>query len=141
MVPGKLLRTLVLAGLASVQVCLADAFTFTTIDFTPRPPPDGFTEATTPTGINDAGQIAGVYFGPLFCCPTTYHGFLYANGSYTLIDQPGAGVIVVNGINNLGQIVGSGGQIFGDWTPFVYTNAIFTSIQVSGSYLRYGVRR
>jgi hypothetical protein len=53
-------------------------YTFTTIDV-----PGSI--ATEPSGINDRGQITGVYF----TSDGSTHGFLDARGTFTTIDVPG----------------------------------------------------
>jgi len=59
--------------------------------------------ATYGYGINDAGQIVGVYFD----MDATAHGFLLdVAGSYTTLDVPGAVLTWPLGINDAGQIVG-----------------------------------
>jgi probable HAF family extracellular repeat protein len=66
-------------------------------------------------GINDAGQIVGLYDDSL----SREHGFLLSGGTYTPLDDPlaAAGSTVASGINNKGLIVGSfddsGGQSHG----------------------------
>ena len=70
------------------------SFIFTTIDV----PGSTFTAAR---GINDAGQIAGV-FGDA----TGIHGFLDTGGSFIPIHVPGSIVTEAFGINAAGQIVG-----------------------------------
>jgi probable HAF family extracellular repeat protein len=61
--------------------------------------------ATTPQGINDAGQIVGWYSDA-----TGTHGFLLSGGIYTTLNDPlalnGANTQAY-GINDLGQIVGT----------------------------------
>jgi uncharacterized membrane protein len=67
---------------------------------------------TVARGINDSGQIVGVYgddpadiyyddAGP------GYHGFLPDNGNYTTLDVPGSAGTRAYGINASGQIVGA----------------------------------
>jgi probable HAF family extracellular repeat protein len=67
----------------------------------------GATFTTVAHGINDKGQIVGVFqveAGGLL----VDHGFLRdAAGSFTVIDVPGALSTEVFGINDSGQIVGS----------------------------------
>jgi Repeat of unknown function (DUF5648) len=60
---------------------------------------------TTVTGINDRGDLVGNYTDSA----GSSHGFYYTGGTFTTIDGPG-GVAHPNvtGINNDGQIVGSG---------------------------------
>ena len=57
---------------------------------------------TEVNGINDAGQIVGV-----FSSSTGNHGFVYNGGSFTFVDFPGSPETVPQGINNQGQIVGT----------------------------------
>jgi probable HAF family extracellular repeat protein len=66
-------------------------------------------------GINDAGQIVGIF--------NSNAGYMYSNGTYTLMDQ----LPPASGINNAGQIVcngDNGGQL--------YSAGTFTSITISG---------
>jgi hypothetical protein len=57
---------------------------------------------TSPSGLNDKGQIAG-YFAD---ASGVYHGFLKEYGTYTIIDAPGAPYTFIDGINNNGAIQG-----------------------------------
>jgi probable HAF family extracellular repeat protein len=84
------------------------------------------TEGTRALGINDTGQIVGLYSDA-----SGTHSFLYSGGFYTTLDDPFAGVsgTIVTGINNAGAIVGfytdSNGTKHGFLTPdggFHYTN-------------------
>ena len=52
-------------------------------------------------GINDTGQIVGVFFD----ASNTQHGFLLSGGSFTTIDVPGSSFTAAAGINDTGQIV------------------------------------
>jgi probable HAF family extracellular repeat protein len=58
---------------------------------------------TTPTGINDQGQVVGTYYGDDFLA----RSFLYDDGVYTPLEIPGALQTIANGINNRGQIAGT----------------------------------
>jgi probable HAF family extracellular repeat protein len=69
-------------------------YTFTTLD-----DPSGGTEAY---GINDFGQIVGLYFD----ASNHAHGFLYTGGTFTTLDDPSATSTLAQGINDNGQIVG-----------------------------------
>jgi hypothetical protein len=73
--------------------------TLTTLDF-----PAAGTTSTMALGLNDKGQVVGVYM-----VGTAMHGFVYnsTNGHFHSIDDPkGLGTTTINGINNLRQIVG-----------------------------------
>ena len=74
------------------------------------------TAGTTATGINNAGTIVG-NFG-------SSQGYVYQNGTFTVLNapqQPGeSNVTVLNGISNLGIVVGqvfSGGAWRSFWVP------------------------
>jgi uncharacterized membrane protein len=58
---------------------------------------------TAAAGINDRGEIVGLYFDENFA----RHGFLLAEGEVLTIDVPGRPVTIALGINNRGDIVGS----------------------------------
>ena len=83
----------------------AAIYTFTTIDV-----PGAF--STYANGINDAGQIVGVFFNCASSCAAnprmfpTEHTFLKDSAVFTTIDVPGARFTDAFGINDAGQIVG-----------------------------------
>src|SRR5580658_306962 len=56
---------------------------------------------TQAVGINDSGQIVGLYD-----TLTAEYGFLYAGGAFTTISVPGAQTTDATGINDRGQVVG-----------------------------------
>jgi probable HAF family extracellular repeat protein len=58
---------------------------------------------TSPTGINDRGQIVGTYYNTL---EDRTHIFLYDTGVFTTLDIPGVATATPFDINNRGQIVG-----------------------------------
>src|SRR5207253_4401310 len=81
---------------------------YTTID-DPSAIGGGFIHGTIAYGINDAGQIVGIYD-----TGADFHirGFLYSGGFFTTIEDPAASHTVAGhtfayGINNKGLIVGS----------------------------------
>ena len=94
MKPSVALTLLVLGLLGSRQVMRASAYSITTFDV----PGSVFTD---PFGINNAGQIVGVFGDNV-----ANHAFLYSNGGFTTISVPG-GQLNPFGINNTGEIVGS----------------------------------
>jgi len=63
---------------------------------------------TTPSGINDGGQVVGSTFSTDSLIPQPgQHGFLRdSDGNFFTIDVPGARGTGAGGINNAGQIVG-----------------------------------
>jgi probable HAF family extracellular repeat protein len=64
---------------------------------------------TTAHGINNAGQIVGTFIN---AATLEQHGFLYTDGSFSIIDVPGSIYTNATGINDKGQIAG----MFGDAT-------------------------
>jgi probable HAF family extracellular repeat protein len=99
----------------------------TTIDF----PGAG---VTTPSSINNVGQIAGTFRYP---GATGYiHGFVESNGVFTIVDEPGfvdayLNGTIISGINDSGDIVGwivkGGGGC-----SFIYHEGSFTCFSVPG---------
>jgi hypothetical protein len=88
-------------------------------------------------GINNSEQIVGSY---TFTCSGSNHGFLYAGGSFSTLDFPGAspgGSTEAFGINSSGNIVGR----YGTSGPYVENNGFllasgsFTTIDVPGAVL------
>jgi hypothetical protein len=57
---------------------------------------------TVAQGINDSGQIAGLYQDS----NGTFHGFVRNDGTYVTIDVPGATLTQIKGINNAGHMAG-----------------------------------
>jgi probable HAF family extracellular repeat protein len=58
------------------------------------------------------------------------HGFVYDHGVYTTIDRPGSVGTELNGINNLGHIVGA--SDFGEH-GFIYRDGVFTGLDGPGA--------
>ena len=92
---------------------------------------------TQATGINNLGQIVGAYYDS----GNVLHGFLYSNGTYTTLNDPLASSAstpqpnplllvgtVANGINNLGQIVGTYYDSNGLTHGFLYSNGTYTTL-------------
>jgi probable HAF family extracellular repeat protein len=57
---------------------------------------------TTAFGINDAGEIAGIYTD----AGSNPHGFIFANGAFSTIDVAGASGTQLTRIRNSGLITG-----------------------------------
>jgi hypothetical protein len=75
--------------------------------------------ATEVMGINDRGDIVGVYQLP---GPLSFHGFLRHDGQFITIDDPAAQFgTTAFGINNAGTVVGSYDNAHG----FIYENGVF----------------
>ncbi len=85
---------------------------------------------TAAAGINDLGEIVGVYQDSEF----VQHGFLFNGLTYTTIDYPGAVLTRADNINNLGQIVGTyanaGSNVL---HGFTLKAGVFTPIDAPGS--------
>ena len=71
---------------------------FTTLDV-----PGGAGFFTDAFGINNAGQVVGQYFTADF----NLSGFVYSDGVFTTLQHPGTGATQPEGINDLGQVVGT----------------------------------
>ena len=81
---------------------------------------------TNVSGINDDGEIVGLYDGL---------GFLYSNGVYMTIKVPGSIFTAAEDINNLGEIIG----IYEDagsngFLGFMFYNGVYTTIDAGVPY-------
>src|SRR4051812_1310373 len=95
---SQVFRCLCFVGLligVSAGSSAATIYTFTTFDV------PGAT-VTQAFGINDAGQIVGIFRG----ATGSTHGYLKDGATFTTIDVPGAITTEAHGINDAGQIVG-----------------------------------
>jgi uncharacterized membrane protein len=117
--------TLVLLALGMLLPASVNAqsgnYTFMTIDY-----PGAY--MTTPTAVNDSGSVVGYYLDSQF---GSNHGFLYAGGVYSTIDDP-EGTTFPEGINNSGEITGviEVGQT--EIHGFTYVNGVFTTFDYPG---------
>ena len=84
------------------------------------------TKGTEAVGINDAGQIVGVYFDS----SGAQHGFLDSGGTYTTLNDPVSGAYdtVATGINDAGQIVGNYTDSSGTPHGFLYSGGTYTTL-------------
>lgn len=73
--------------------------------------PNAYAEMSKPYGLNEAGDVVGMAYGP-----SNFNPVLWSHdGTLTDLGQPGAMPVgVAIGINNSGLIVG---QAHGEWTP------------------------
>jgi len=85
-------------------------------------PPGAF--STTPTQINDAGQIVGFYRDS---SPFS-HGFVLSGGVFTFIDVPWSIGTFASGINNHGDVVGGYVDILGVEHSFIWNSGNFNYI-------------
>ncbi len=74
---------------------------------------------TSPIGINNTGQIVGLYE-----VGGVYHGFMLSGGNYTTLDYPRGSMTWLNAINDAGEIVGVSD------VAFLYSDGIFTTLSV-----------
>jgi probable HAF family extracellular repeat protein len=118
---GQIVGYYLLAGTSSYQGFLYSNGVYTSLeDPTDGIPGDPYNRFTTAAGINDAGQIVGVFSSTSDADPIGFNptGFLETNGLYAPIVDPLASPgnnhgTVAAGINNSGQIVGSYTTIVG----------------------------
>jgi hypothetical protein len=86
--------------------------------------------STSPSGLNDKGQVAG-YFAD---ASGAYHGFLKEYGTYTTIDVPGAPFTFLDGLNSSGIIQGQIYDAAGAAEGFVATSGgVFTIVNYPGA--------
>jgi len=93
------------------------SFSYTTIDY-----PGAY--ATFASGINNAGQIVGLYTD----LHGIGHGYLDVAGAFTTIDFPGAAQTFAGGINNAGSVVGTYYDQAGGYHGFLYKAGSYTSL-------------
>ena len=85
-------------------------------------------------GINDAGELVGVYtIGGCDESNPAYHGFLLGNGTFTKIDAPNAFATVAYGINERGAIVGTYNRAGERNHGFLLSKGVLTDIDFPGS--------
>jgi probable HAF family extracellular repeat protein len=84
--------------------------------------------------INDLGQIVGYYIA------SNFHGYLYSDGGFSLLDFPGAYATIPYGINNSGEVVGTyygtlPGTSAATGHGFLDTGGVFQTIDFPGADL------
>lgn len=90
---------------------------YTTLDY------PGAIGGTYAEGINDSGEIVGLYSDG-----TIESGFLYKSGTMTNISFPGAVWTLADGINSSGDIVGHWRDTNSVWHGFLLKGGAFTSM-------------
>jgi uncharacterized membrane protein len=81
--------------------------------------------STSFNAINDSGEIVG---NAQYVHKGGPQGFVYDNGTITMLDPPGATSSVAAAINDRGQVVGSY-----DERGFIYDNGTYTTLNVPGA--------
>ena len=106
---------LFLLAVMSARPSLAQTYSFQTLD-----DPSG-AKATTPTGINDLGQVVGTYTD----ASSVDHGFTYTGGVFSDFSVPGSSATFLSyGINDSGAIVGTYTGNHG----FIYSGGMLTTL-------------
>ena len=100
-----------------------------TMTFSPIDDPTTGVTNTTPTKINDSGDIVGVFR----VNGGSGNGFLESGGSYSTVNFPGQNGTHDNGINNAGEIVGQYKDSMGLRHGFLDNGGTFTTIDFPGS--------
>jgi uncharacterized membrane protein len=92
--------------------------------------PGASSAQTEPYGINDDGDVVGVYAFESDWIP---HGFLQHEGDFTTIDVPGAQGTMARSINSRGEIVGQYWDA--DWAEhgFLLSKGTYTTFDVPGA--------
>jgi probable HAF family extracellular repeat protein len=116
-----------IVGIYSIQGSGFGGFLYNGFTYTDIVDPSALPSSTAATGINNAGQIVGYYYGKGLDPGT--HGFLYSGGTYTELNDPLAiNGTFAEGINALGQIVGYYVDVNGNAHGFLYSNGQYTTL-------------
>lgn len=99
---------------------LLDDGVFTTIDHGPG---TGIFASTGAFALNNAGEIAGFFFDP-----NTFRAFTQKHGSFLAVDVPGQGDTVIEGINDLGDAVGTYNDFNLIQHGFVLSRGVFQTV-------------
>lgn len=98
--------------------------------FVPIPQPVGAVYPYFATDVNDAGAVVGQYWDE----DGRVHSTLLVNGVHQSIDVPGAWGTQAQGINNLGQVVGTFVlDPAENATPFIYANGTHVPLALPGA--------
>jgi hypothetical protein len=125
-----LAATAALGGLfAASSTSEAQAFGYTFTEIYPPGTAPGTLVGDFNYGLNNFGQVVGGYEDNA----DNVHGYIYTGGKYVTFDAP-SGDTALNGINDLGQIVG---EARGE--TFIYSQGKFTSIASSQDFYPLGI--
>lgn len=108
-----------------------DSFLLANGIYTTLQPPPNSAPGIFAHDVNNHGQIVGE-FGSAASSGIGEQGFLYAGGTMTVIDYPGAVNTSLNGINDAGEIVGAYYDQAGIEHGFLDSNNVFTTIDYPG---------
>jgi len=111
----------------STKTGLFTAFSYTKGKFTPINFPKS--TGTEATGINDKGEIVGLYLDSA----SASHGFSKIGKKYTSIDVKGETNTVAWGVNNKGQITVYASNSAGGFDSFLVTGKAFKNINNPGA--------
>jgi uncharacterized membrane protein len=100
-----------------------------TMTFAPIDDPTAGVTNTTPTKINDSGNIVGIFR----VNGGSGNGFLDSGGTYTTVNFPGQSGTHDNGINNGGEIVGQYKDSGGVRHGFLDNGGTFTTVDFPGA--------
>ena len=91
--------------------------------------------ASSATGINNLGQVAGYSFAP---GNTATLGYVYASGGLSGIGTLGGGASFGYAINDAGQVTGGASTVLGDYHAFRYQAGTMTDLGTLGGTASYG---
>ncbi len=134
--------SVLLAGIAALLFVPTNAIAQGTYSYTVFDAPSpGDVTWTTVNGLNDAGQVIGIYYYYIRATQTwgRVFSFLKTDNTFVAIDDPhDPGDSIANGINNKGQIVGTFGNHVHQWggkssDSFLITGNTFTLLTTPGN--------
>jgi uncharacterized membrane protein len=111
-----------------------EGFLYAKGKFTDIPGPAGATFSIA-NGINDRGDIVGVYIG----ADGAVHGFLLSGGKYRTIDVPGSTFTDITDINNAGHMALYWVDQHGTNNSSIYDGKSYKTINVPGAQVSYAL--
>lgn len=124
---GQVVGLTSFSGGANVFIYSGGSYTSLNLPFVPGPGSAGGAAVGWGTGINDVGQITGVYnqFN-------RFNGFVERGGLYTTIFVPGSSSTLPGGINNIGDVVGNYNDNTGGH-GFFERGGVYTTLDFPGN--------